>query len=51
LICKKKRRASTMAAVVHKGSQKVVVSGDLLLAILIGAGVVIGDFILRHLPF
>lgn len=26
-------------------------SGDIYLALLIGAGVIIGDFILRHLPF
>lgn len=40
-----------MAAYVNIGAKKEIISGDFVLAILIGAGVVVGDFILRHLPF
>ncbi|MFQ5887330.1 MAG: hypothetical protein ACE5HY_01380 [Candidatus Hydrothermarchaeales archaeon] len=40
-----------MAAHANIGVKKEIISGDFILAILIGAGVVIGDFILRHLPF
>ncbi len=39
-----------MAEYVIRGLDQEVKTGDILLAILIAAGVVIGDFIIAHLP-
>jgi hypothetical protein len=40
-----------MAEHVKFGAKKTKISGDVLLAIAIAAGVVIGDFVLNNLPF
>jgi hypothetical protein len=38
------------ASYIRSVEKKEIISGDFLLAVLIAAGVVVGDFILRHLP-
>jgi hypothetical protein len=42
--------ARPMVAFVNKGEENGVISGDVFLAFLIAAGVVLGDFILNNLP-
>jgi hypothetical protein len=39
-----------MAEYATKREKKETFSGDLILAMMIAAGVVVGDFILTHLP-
>jgi hypothetical protein len=43
------KEMSPMSSFVNR-VKEIKMSGDFLLAMLIGASVVIGDFILRHLP-
>jgi hypothetical protein len=39
-----------MAEYIKFGEHKEIISKDLILAMLIALGVIVGDFILRHLP-
>jgi hypothetical protein len=39
-----------LAENVSFGEKKEIISKDFWLAVLIAAGVVVGDFIIRHLP-
>ncbi len=40
-----------MVSYAQRGEKKYRISGDVFLAMLIASSVIIGDFILTHLPF
>jgi hypothetical protein len=42
--------AIAMESFANVGETKEEISGDVILAFLIAGGIVVGDFILRHLP-
>lgn len=39
-----------MVSYAQRGKKKYTISGDVFLAMLIASGVILGDFILTHLP-